>query len=246
MPVAHREPDPAPADQIAGWLRRTDGSHEAQQGRLGRRGRRPDPRPRHGRHGRVRRHRLRRRAGDQAGGTLPGDRNPARSDLDLRRGPGGRQGARAEPPGARRAGPARDRRPLGSGAQTAEAGPGKQDHGLQSAPGRDHPHVPGRGRGQAAHHHACGPGHLRGPAPRRRQDQRDHDRGSRRADLIRRPGVPGVPALADRHRPAARHDCGHGRQRHHGTRGVNAGSAGAGHGRQEFRRPHPRAGGARG
>ena len=41
-----------------------------------------------------------------------------------------------------------------------------------------------------------------------RQDQRDHDRGSRRAGHLRRPGVPGVQAVADRRRPAARHDRG--------------------------------------
>ena len=69
-------------------------------------------------------------------------RQAAQSDAGLCGRPGRRQGARAQPSRPRGPGQARDRRPLGPGAEAAAARHRQPDRSLQPAAGRDHPPVP--------------------------------------------------------------------------------------------------------
>ena len=188
--------------------------------------REPDPLRRHDCHRRLRRHRLCRGDRGRPGGALSRQRQfrrrrAARSEPRLRRGPGRRQGARAQPPRPSRARQARDRRALGPGAEAAGAGGLGRDRGLQPAAGRHHPPLPRHRRRQARSRHPHRARHLRRSAPRRRQAQWPHQRRPRRADAGRWGGVPLLPRVPDQRRHRARHHRRSRRQHHHGARGAH-------------------------
>ena len=86
------------------------------------------------------------------------------------------------------------------------------------------------------------PGHVRRPAPDRRQAERPDDRGPRRGRHAARPRVAAVPRLPDRRRGHPRHDRRRGRQPDDGGRGGPGRDAGDGHGRPEQRRHRHRPG----
>ena len=148
-------------------------------------------------------------------------RQPARPDPGVRRGAGRRQGPRAQPPRPPRPDPAGGRRPLVARAEDRRARPRRRDRGLQPAARRHLPAVP-RDRGARPRHPVQGRlAYLRRSAPRRRQAQRRHPRGPRRADRDRWRDLAALQALPDQRRAGARHDRRSGRQRHHGAGGAD-------------------------
>ena len=128
----------------------------------------------------------------------------------------------------------------------ADAGDRQQDRGLQPAARRHHPPVPRHRRAPPGASDPGRPRHFRRSAQRRRQDQRAHHRGPRRADHDPRRGGPALQMLPDRCRHHPRHHGGHARQHHHGARGADAGGAGDRHGGAQLRRRGDRAGRAPG
>ena len=89
---------------------------------------------------------------------------------------------------------------------------------------------------------AVGLGHVRRPAPDRRQAERAHDRGPRRGRHAARPGVAAVPRVPDRRGRHPRHDRRRGRQPDDGGRGGPGRDAGDGDGRPQQRRDRDRPG----
>ena len=151
--------------------------------------------------------------------------------------------ARAQPPRARRAGQARDRRPLGPGAEAAAAGGRQPDRGLQPAAGRDHAPLPRHRRRQARAPDAASasaPSSIRATAaasstPRTTDDLVEPDDDRRR-------GVPVLQRLPDQRRHRPRHHRRPRRQHHDGARGADARGAVDRDGRAQLRRPRHRAG----
>ena len=85
-------------------------------------------------------------------------------------------------------------------------------------------------------------GHLRRPAPDRRQAERPDDRRPRRGRHAPRPRMAALPRLPDRCRGHPRHDRRRGRQPDDGGRGRPGRDARDGHGRPELRRHRHRPG----
>ena len=96
------------------------------------------------------------------------------------------------------------------------------------------------------------PGHLtarrarniRRSAPRRRQDQRMHQGGTRPADRNRGRGIPVLSGIPDQRRHHSRNDRRSRRQHHDGEGGADARGAGDRDGGAQLRRARHRAGGA--
>ena len=204
VPARRASAASASASAAARCFRRGRG-RERRQDRQRRRGRRPDPQRQHGRDRRLRRHRLRRGDRDRARGAAPlrrpgpaGEPHPV-----LCRRPGRRPHARPQPPGPSRAGEARHRRPLGAGAEAAEARGRQPDRGLQPAAGRDRAPVSRHRRRQARPPQPDRPRHLRRSAPRRRPAQRQERRRAGDADAGRRQGIPLLQGVPDRRRASS-------------------------------------------